>query len=149
MNYFRQQISPARVAFVTVFVLIILASVAKVSKGTGVIDKDDLAGSWQAALVGDTGCGAGTILVNFTLNSSGTGPATLHGHSGCGTTTTTGQTFTVTTLNSNGSGTAGVSCGTGCGFTFAIQVSPDRTQFNMADITDPIPNALAGTAIHQ
>jgi hypothetical protein len=149
MNYVRQQITLARVVFVAVFVLIIVVSVAKVSKGTGVIGKEDLAGSWQATLVGDTGCGAGTIVVNFTLNSAGTGPATLHGHSGCGTTTTTGQTFTINTLNVNGSGTAGVSCGTNCGFTFAIQVSPDRAIFNMADITDPIPNALAGVAIHQ
>ena len=149
MNYVRQQISPARVVFVAVFALIILVSVAKVSKGTGVIGKEDLAGSWQATLVGDTGCGAGTIVVDFTLNSSGTGPATLHGHSGCGNTTTSGQTFTVTTMNTNGSGTAGVSCGPACGFTFSIQVAPDRAVFNMADITDPIPNALAGVAIHQ
>lgn len=149
MNYVRQQFSPARVLFVVASVLIILVSVAKVSKGTGVVGKEDLAGSWQATLVGDTGCGAGTIVVDFTLNSSGTGPATLHGHSGCGNTTTTGQTFTITTMNSNGSGTAGVSCGAACGFTFSIQVAPDRSIFNMADITDPIPNALAGVAIHQ
>ena len=149
MNYVRQQISAARVVFVAVFGLIILVSVAKVSRGTGVIGKEDLAGAWQATVVGDTGCGAGTIVINFVLNSAGTGPATLKGHSGCGNTTTTGQTFTIVTLNSNGSGTAGVSCGAACGFTFAIQVSPDRTVFNMADITDPIPNALAGVAVHQ
>jgi hypothetical protein len=149
MNYIREKFSPARLVSLAVILLVITVSVVKVSKATGVISKGDLAGAWQATLVGDTGCGASTILVNFVLSPSGTGPATLKGHSGCGNTTTTGQTFTITSLNSNGSGTAGVSCGAACGFTFTIQVSPDRAIFNMVDLTDPIPNALQGVAIHQ
>ena len=35
------------------------------------IDKDDLEGSWQATLIGNTGCGLSTSLVTFTLNSKG------------------------------------------------------------------------------
>jgi hypothetical protein len=52
------------------------------------------------------------------------------------------------TLDSNGSGTAGLTCGAGCGFTFQIQVAPDRTVFNLVDVTDP-NNFLEGVAIHQ
>ena len=112
--------------------------------------KADLAGNWQITLYGQGGCGVGTSLVTFTLNASGAATnAVEKSHSvGCGDTSSSGNTFTLQSLNSNGSGTAGLSCGTGCGFTFSIQVAPDRSSFNLVDITDP-NNFLIGVAVHQ
>ena len=102
-------------------------------------------------LYGQGGCGVATTLVTFTLNSSGVANnATETSHSaGCGDTVSSGNTFTVQSMNANGSGTAGLSCGTGCGFTFNIQVSPDRSTFNLVDVSAANPlNFLAGVAIN-
>lgn len=120
------------------------------SFATGNVVKADLAGNWQITLYGQGGCGVGTSLVTFTLNASGAATnAVEKSHSvGCGDTSSSGNTFTIQSLNSNGSGTAGLSCGTGCGFTFSIQVAPDRSSFNLVDITDP-NNFLIGVAVHQ
>ena len=84
------------------------------------------------------------------LNSAGvSNAATNKGHTaGCGDSVTTGNTFTITSLTANGTGTAGLTCGTGCGWTFAIQVAPDRSTFNLVDLTDP-NNFLEGVAVHQ
>ncbi len=41
------------------------------SSATGNIVVADLAGKWQMTLIGQTGCGFGTTLATFTLNSSG------------------------------------------------------------------------------
>jgi hypothetical protein len=50
----------------------------------------------------------------------------------------------------NGSGTAGLSCGTACGWALNIQVSPDRSIFNVVDVSPSSPgNYLQGVAIHQ
>jgi hypothetical protein len=117
-----------------------------------------LAGPWQATLLGNTGCGLVSMLVNFTLNSSGVATdATLTTHlsgpntSGCiDGTVTTGQTFTITGLNANGSGTAGLSCGPGCGWVFQIQVAPSHQIANLADVDTANPyNTLTGTMIRQ
>ena len=127
-------------------------TVIQVSKATGAIGKADLVGSWQATLLlANSGCGPMSVLVNFTLNTAGSATnATLTSHSSCGTTTTTGQTFTVSSLATNGSGTAGLSCGTGCGWNFHIQVSPDRAIFNLVDVDVNNPgNYVQGVAIHQ
>jgi hypothetical protein len=126
------------------------AMVKRSSASVGNISKGDLAGSWQVTLYGQGGCGVGTSLVTFTLNGTGVATnATNKSHSvGCGDVTTTGNTFTITSLSSTGSGTAGLTCGTGCGFTFSIQVSPDRSSFNLVDITDP-NNFVEGSAVHQ
>ena len=79
----------------------------------------------------EQGIGPISVLVNFTLNASGSATnATLISHSGCGTTTTTGQTFTISSLSQNGSRVTNLSCGVGCGWNFRIQVSPDRSIFN-------------------
>jgi hypothetical protein len=51
-------------------------------------------------------------------------------------------------MTSNGSGTAGLTCGAGCGFPFSIPVAPDRSTFNLVDITDA-NNFLEGAAVHQ
>ena len=108
-----------------------------------------LAGPWQIAVVGNTGCGVSSLLFTGTLNASGTATGTLTGSSaGCGPGSST-QTFTITSLSSNGSGTAGLTCGSGCGWTFSIQVSPNKQVFNLVDVTDPAGNILAGTAVKQ
>jgi hypothetical protein len=110
----------------------------------------NLSGKWQVAIYGQGGCGVGSILATFTLNGNGGATnATETSHSaGCGDGTTTGNTFTVQSPNADGSGTAGLSCGTGCGFNYKIQVSADRTTFNLVDVSDPA-NYWVGTAIHQ
>jgi hypothetical protein len=133
---------------VVTIVAVISLSLVNRTKATGVIGKEDLAGSWVITLTGDTGCGISTIHLIVNLNSSGVGTVTNQSHTqGCGNSLTTGV-FTITTMNSNGSGTAGLTCGAGCGFTFQIQVAPDRTVFNLVDVTDP-NNFLEGVAIHQ
>jgi len=110
----------------------------------------DLAGNWQATLYGATGCGVTSMLVTFTLNSSGVATnADSIGHSqGCGDGTGTNDTFTVLSLNPDGSGTANLSCGAGCGWNLTIQLSPDRSTFNIADVSSANPgNYLAGEAV--
>jgi hypothetical protein len=132
--------------------VVAMSTVIQVSKATGLISKGDLEGPWQATLLlANSGCGPMSILVNFTLNAAGSATnATLTSHSSCGTTTTTGQTFTVSSLATNGSGTAGLSCGAGCGWNFHIQVSPDRSIFNLVDVDVNNPgNYVEGVAIHQ
>jgi hypothetical protein len=106
-----------------------------------------LAGPWQIGIVGNTGCGFSSMLLTVSLSATGTGPATLTGHSGCGDTVGI-QTFTINSLSANGSGTANLTCGPGCGWNFAIQVAPDKQVFNLVDVTDPL-QYLAGTAVKQ
>ena|ERR1700730_370146 len=150
MNYFRQH---ARLVFLGILCLVIVASIVKRSTATiGSINKADLSGPWQVTLIDSMpGCGISTERVNFTLNSSGlsTNATTVTHGSVCGDFTSTG-TFTITSLSSNGSGTAHLTVCTnpGCEFTFSIQVSPDRSVFNLVDITDP-GNFWEGVAIHQ
>ena len=136
-------------ALVALSLFAVTITFVKTSHATGNITKSDLVGPWQVTLYSQGGCGVASNQVNFTLNGSGVGTATIKSHSaGCGDTTSSGNTFTVTSLSTNGSGTAGLTCGAGCGFTFTIQVSPDRSTFNLVDLTDP-NNFLEGVAIHQ
>lgn len=112
----------------------------------------NLSGAWQLALYGQGGCGDADSVVTFNLPVSGvTSNATNVGHSaGCGNKTSTGNTFTIESLNADGSGTANLTCGPSCGFNFNIQVSPDRSSFNVVDASSANPgNYLIGTAIHQ
>ena len=139
---------PVRITVLAVFGMVAAISLVTVSSATGNVSKGDLAGNFQITLGGLTGCGQSTELATITLNGNGSGTGSLHTHGSCGDSSLTGQTFTVTSLKTNGSGTAGLSCGTGCGWTFTIQVSPDRSTFNMVDLTDP-DNYLEGTAVHQ
>jgi len=120
------------------------------AQGVGDMVTADLRGSWQVALYGQGGCGVGSTLVTFILNSSGAATnASETGHTaGCGDGTSTSNTFTIQSLNADGSGTAGLSCGAGCGFNFKIQVSPDRSTFNLVDVSDP-QDFQIGTAIHR
>jgi len=118
----------------------------------GVVNKADLAGNWQMTVVGQTGCGFGTTLYTFTLNSGGVASninATSH-TAGCGDITSTDASFNIISLNGNGSGTAGLGCGAGCGWLLNIQVAPDRGMFNFIDVYPQNPNNfIEGTAIHQ
>jgi len=140
----------ARVVFLFVLCVAAVASLVTASHATGHIGKADLAGPWMVTLTGNTGCGLAAMQANFTLNTTGSGTATIITHAQCGDSTITGQTFAVNTLNSNGSGSAGLTCGTGCGWTFNIQVSPDRSTFNLVDVSSANPNNyLAGVAVHQ
>lgn len=123
-------------------------SVAQNPPSKSPVTVSQLAGPWQIAVVGNTGCGVTSLQFNGTLNSTGTAVGTLIGSSGCGTSNNS-ETFTIESLNANGSGTAGLSCGSGCGWTFQIQVGINRQIFNLVDVTDPGNNVLAGTAIRQ
>ncbi len=103
-------------------------------------------------IVGQTGCGFGTTLYTFALNASGsssnvTGPITrLDVSDG----TSSGNMFTIQSLNADGSGTANLTCGTGCGWNLNIQVSPDRSTFNVIDVSPANPgNYIEGVAIHK
>jgi hypothetical protein len=129
-----------------------VAAVSRAKASIGTVTKSDLSGPWQMTIIGDTGCGFGTTLYNFTLNSSGSSSnvtGTYHTQ-GCGDGNSTGNTFTIQTMNPNGSGTAGLSCGPSCGWNLDIQVSPDRSTFNVVDVS-PVNagNFIEGVAVHQ
>ena len=150
------QVSPDRSTFSLVDVSTLnpgnfQAGVAVNNSTASVIVPANLTGNWQLAEYGQGGCGVGTSLVTFTLNSSGTATnAKEVNHNGCGNTTAIGDTFTITSLGADGSGTANLSCGTGCGFNFTIQVSPDRSTLTLVDVSSANPgNYVIATAIHQ
>jgi hypothetical protein len=145
-----RQRQAARIGILFVLTVLSVATLVTASSATGNISKGDLAGNWVATLGGNTGCGLAAMEVKFTLNAAGTGTATITTHAQCADNVLSGQTFTVSTLAANGSGTAGLSCGVGCGWSFAIQVSPDRSTFNLVDVNPANPNNyLQGVAIHQ
>ena len=149
MNGYRQS---ARVALSA---LILLGStmwlgtfcVAADGKAKSGITVSQLAGPWQVAVVGNTGCGISSLLFTGALNAQGKATGTLTFNSGCGLSTTT-ETFAINSLRRNGSGTAGLTCGSGCGWTFNIQVNPAKLVINLVDVTDP-NNWLAGPAVKQ
>jgi hypothetical protein len=125
-----------------------LEGVGILNTPAGDVVTPDLTGVWQLTLLGQTGCGMGTTLATFTLNSSGVANninETSHS-SGCGNSVSNTNTFTINSLNADGSGLAGLSCGSGCGFSFAMQLSPDRSTFVLVDLSDG-GNFLAGVAI--
>ena len=133
--------------------LLAIVTMVRTSKASiGIVSKGDLGGNWQMTVIGQTGCGFGTTLYTFTLNSAGVASnifATSH-TAGCGDLTTTNATFQVNTLNSNGSGTANLGCGVACGWNLNIQVAPDRGSFSLIDVSSANPgNFIEGTAIHQ
>jgi len=131
---------------------------AQDAKAAPAITISQLAGPWQATLVGNTGCGLVSMLVNFTLNSSGAATdARITTHlsapngGGCiDGSVTTGQTFTIDSLHSNGSGTASLSCGPDCGWGFQIQVARNHQVANLTDVATGNPyNTPTGTMILQ
>jgi hypothetical protein len=142
----------ARLASLVVLSLVVVAAMTTPSSATGNIVKADLSGAWQMTIVGQTGCGFGTTLYTFTLNASGSSSnvtGTYH-TAGCGDGTSSGNMFTIQSVNADGSGTANLTCGTGCGWNLNIQVSPDRSKFNVIDVSPANPgNFIEGVAIHQ
>jgi len=70
--------------------------------------------------------------------------------SGCGDGSTGINTFTIQSLNANGSGTANLTCGSGRGWNLNIQAAPERSSFNVVDVSSANPgNFIEGTAVHQ
>jgi hypothetical protein len=105
-----------------------------------------LAGTWTAGIELNGGCGIGSKLVTFTLNASGTGPATYqYNTEECGASSGTG-TMTITSINADGSGTAVLSIN----FVgdFNIQVSPNAQVMGMVEIVDT-GNYDVGVAVKQ
>jgi hypothetical protein len=138
-----------RLAVLGLLVLATVGSLVGVSAAAPPITIAQLAGPWQIAVVGNTGCGVSSLLYNGKLNSTGQSTGTLTGSSaGCAPSTTT-ETFNILSLNGNGSGTAGLTCGSGCGWTFNIQVSRDKLVINLVDVVNGGSNVLAGTAVKQ
>jgi hypothetical protein len=136
---------PAVLSLVTVAFLTL-----PVAASIGNIVASDLAGNWMISMRGTTGCGFVDMEADVTINSSGAGTGTLTTHGVCGDTTAPGQTFTINSLQADGSGTATLTCGTSCGWDFNIQVSPDRSKFNLVDFSSKNPgNYLEGVAILQ
>lgn len=110
-----------------------------------------LAGKWTAVLGGNTGCGATSMYVTFTLNNAGVGTATIQGHStGCPNSTTTGNAIEILTLTPTGQGTASLACGSGCGWQFKIQVGRSGNEIILADVDAANPNNTpVGIALRQ
>jgi hypothetical protein len=128
--------------------LVIPAEAADHTPVPPAITLSQLAGSWQATLVIDGGCGLGTKLVRFSLSSSGSGGATAFYHTpDCGNNEESGR-MTITSLSANGTGTAQLNFGGAAVFNFYIQVSPNGQVLNMVDITDS-NNYEEGSAIRQ
>lgn len=150
---------PARLALLAVLFLVTVVSAVMPSAAADraavvnpPITLSNLQGKWAATIVGNTGCGLGTMYVTFKLDAfgHGSGTATIVGHAQCGDGTTTGLDFNIDSLNANGSGTAGLSCGAGCGWALTIQVAKNLQVFNLVDVDPANPNNyIAGTAIHQ
>jgi hypothetical protein len=141
-----------RLACIVAAWLVAIVAASTLSSATGRIGKADLAGNWQMTIIGQTGCGFGTTLYTFTLDAHGSSSnvtGTYH-TSGCGDGTNSGNAFTIQSLNADGSGTANLTCGSGCGWNLNIQVSPDRSKFNVIDVSPANPgNFIEGVAIHQ
>jgi hypothetical protein len=143
---------PARLASLVVLSLVAVVALTAPSSATGNIVKADLSGAWQMTIIGQTGCGFGTTLYTFTLNASGSSSNVtgIYHTAGCRDGTGSGNKFTIQSLNTDGSGTANLTCGTGCGWSLNIQVSPDRSKFNVIDVSPANPgNFIEGVAIHQ
>jgi len=149
---FNHNLKPARLAVLAALALITFVSaVAPVAaQDTQVrppaITLAKLAGTWTAGIELNGGCGIGSKLVTFTLNASGTGPATYeYNTSECGAASGTG-TMTITSIKPNGSGTAVLSIN----FVgdFDIQVSPNGQVMGMVEIVDPT-NFDVGVAVRE
>ena len=135
----------AALALIT-FVSAIAPGAAQEVKPRSPIAVANLAGTWQVAIELNGGCGVGSKVVIFTLNASGTGPASYEANTlECGPGSGTG-TMTITSLKSDGSGTAVLSLN----FVgnFDIQVSPNGQVMNMVEVADT-GNYDVGTAVKQ
>jgi hypothetical protein len=150
-NTMKNHRQPGRLAVLAVLLLVTVGSLVTLSAAQAKMSPitiAQLAGPWQIALIGTTGCGSSSLLFTGTLNSSGTAVGTLIGSSGCGLEGTSTQTLTIRSLGANGSGVANLTCGSNCGWDFFIQVSPNKQVFNLVDL-DASNNYLGGTAVKQ
>jgi hypothetical protein len=142
----------ARLASFVVLSLVTVVAMSTPGSATGNIVKADLTGAWQMTIIGQTGCGFGTSIYSFTLDANGVSSNVRGSYhtAGCGDGTFSGDAFTIVSLNPDGSGTAGLSCGSGCGWNLCIQVSPDRSTFNVVDVSSANPNNyIEGVAVHK
>jgi hypothetical protein len=149
---FNHNLNPARLAVLAALALITFVSAVAPGTAQDVriqpagITLAKLAGTWTAGIELNGGCGIGSKLVTFTLNASGTGPATYqYNTSECGSASGTG-TMTITSIEANGSGTAVLSIN----FVgdFNIQVSPNGQVMGMVEIVDPT-NFDVGVAVKE
>lgn len=129
---------------------LLLSCVAGSNVADAGVTKGQMAGAWTAVLSGNTGCGATSMYVTFSLNLLGNGTASIQQHStGCADSTTIGNAISINTLNARGRGTASLSCGTGCGWLFKIQVADGAKSFILTDVEPTNPaNTPTGMAIH-
>jgi hypothetical protein len=148
---FNHNHKPARLAVLAALALItIVTAVAPAAaqdvKARPAITLAKLAGTWTAGIELNGGCGIGSKLVTFTLNASGTGPATYqYNTQECGASSGTG-TMTISSLKADGTGTAVLSIN----FVgdFNIQVSPNGQVMGMVEIVDT-GNYDVGVAVKQ
>jgi hypothetical protein len=148
---FNHNLKSARLAVLAALALITFVSaVASVAaqevKPRPAITVANLAGTWQVAIELNGGCGVGSKVVTFTLNTSGTGPASYEANTAeCGPGSGTG-TMTITSLHADGSGIAVLSLNyVG---NFDIQVSPNGQVMNMVEVADT-GNYDVGTAVRR
>jgi hypothetical protein len=110
----------------------------------------DLKGDWQVSLMGHqapdcTVSAAGAL----TLNTAGVGTLSATLHSDCFDGPVV-NSFAISTLSADGGGTAHLDCGGGCELDFNIQVSPDRSMFNLVTIAPGNAGDMAaGVAIRR
>jgi hypothetical protein len=118
-----------------------LGGIAVISSVADNIVTADLKGDWQVSLMGHQlrpECVPQDVVVSaaaiMTLNAAGAGTINATLRTTCGNGDVV-NTFAITALNPDGSGTAHLDCGGGCGFDFSIQVSPDRSVFNLVTVS--------------
>ena len=157
---FTIQVSPDRAKFNLVDVTIgsdYVEGVAILSSPADHIALADLKGDWTLMLMGHQldGCDTGTetltasALGTVSLNTAGAGAMDVTVHTTAGDFADV-DLFVITSLNPDGSGTARAECDEDSGFTFGIQVSPDRSMFNLVTVSPSEPGVfLAGTAIRR
>lgn len=139
---FRRLAAPAMLP-VSSLIAVTAATAEGQTPATAPVRLFELAGPWSVSLIGNTGCGWTTFVVTFTLDTKGSGTATILSHtSGCGDGTTGDVPFVIQTLNANGSGTANLSCGEACGWEFVIQVARNREIFSLVDVDPANPGQL-------
>jgi hypothetical protein len=158
---FNMQVAPNRAIFNLVDVNPLetthfLDGLAVLSSPADNIVTADLKGDWTFALMGNqlsacSGPETWTVsaLATTSLDTAGAGDlsVTLHTRDG----DFTGENpFSILGLNPDGSGTALIECDPGLGFTFSIQVSPDRSMFNLVTVSASDPgDFLAGVAMRR
>jgi hypothetical protein len=145
---------PARLALSVALMLVTLVSVAMPAAAADKGARPEvtfakLKGTWLATMYGQGGCGVGTKLISFTLNSVGvaTDASDTYHTVSCGNDTVLGLTFTITSLNTTGTGFATLS-GSGPTLNYAIQISANSQVMELVDITDS-GNYEEGSAIKQ